>query len=102
MTRAYRPDRADGWSGDIRYELTDARGTVRTWTVSCDAGGARARDEAAAAPALTIKLGLADFARVAAGDLDPAKALLTGRMDLEGDFAVAIRLAAMFGQPSAL
>ena len=41
-------------------------------------------------------------ARVAAGDLDPAKALLTGRMDLEGDFAVAIRLAAMFGQPSAL
>ena len=39
---------------------------------------------------------------VAARDLDPAKALLSGRLDLEGDFAVAMRLAAMFGQPSPL
>ena len=102
MARAYRPDRADGWSGDIRYVLTDSRGRERTWTVSCDPSGARAREAAQPGPALTIKLGVADFARLAGGDLDPAKALLSGRLDLEGDFAVAMRLAAMFGQPSAL
>jgi putative sterol carrier protein len=102
MARAYRPERAAGWSGDIRYELADSRGRERTWTVSCDASRARAREGAQPDPALTIRLGIADFARLAAGDLDPAKALLSGRLDLEGDFAVAIRLAAMFGQRSAL
>jgi putative sterol carrier protein len=102
MPRAYRPDRAAGWTGDIRYELTDARGATRTWTVTCEPDRARVGEGTAPDPGLTIKLGVADFIRVAAGDLDPAKALLSGRMDLEGDFAVALRLAAMFGQPSAL
>jgi putative sterol carrier protein len=101
MARAYRPDRAAGWAGDIRYDLQRADGTARTWTVSCDATHARARRTATANPALTIKLGLADFIRLAGGDLDPGKALLKGRMDIEGDFAVAMRLGQMFGQPSA-
>jgi hypothetical protein len=100
MARAYRPDRAAGWTGDIRYELARADGSLRTWTVTCGADGARARAGGAPGPDLTIKLGVADFLRVAAGELDPAKALLSGRLDLEGDFAVAMRLAAMFGQDS--
>jgi putative sterol carrier protein len=101
MTRAYRPDRAAGFSGDIRYELTDSHGALRTWTVTCTPSGARAVAAPAADPALTIKLGLADFIRLAGQDLNPAVALLTGRMDLEGDFSVAVRLGEMFGQPSA-
>lgn len=101
MAKAYRPDRAAGWTGDIRYELSGSRGPVRTWTVTCGPERARARELAAPGPDLTVKVGVADFIRVAAGDLDPAKALLTGRMDLEGDFAVATRLGEMFGQPPA-
>jgi putative sterol carrier protein len=100
MARAYRPDRAEGWSGDIRYELTDSHGAVRIWTVSCTPTGARARASPEPGPALTIKLSLADFIRLAGQDLNPAVSLLTGRMDLEGDFAVAVRLGDMFGQPS--
>ena len=49
-----------------------------------------------------LKLGLVDFVRMAGGDLDPGKALLTGRMDMEGDLAVAARLGEMFGQPAAI
>jgi hypothetical protein len=60
------------------------------------------RPGAATAPALKLKLGLADFVRLAGRDLDPGKALLTGRMDMEGDLALAARLGEMFGQPSAL
>jgi putative sterol carrier protein len=56
----------------------------------------------ASAPALKLKLAVADFVRIAGRDLDPGKALLTGRLDLEGDLAVAARLGEMFGQPSAL
>jgi hypothetical protein len=100
MARAYRPDRAGGFSGDIRYELTAAHGGVRTWTVACGPDGARAAPRATSAPALTIKTTVADFARVAGQDLDPVKALLSGRMELEGDFALALRLGDMFAQPS--
>jgi putative sterol carrier protein len=39
---------------------------------------------------------------MAAGDLDAGKALLTGRLDVAGDFALAQRLGEMFGQPTAL
>jgi predicted lipid carrier protein YhbT len=102
MPRMYRPDRAAGWTGDVRYELTDSHGRDRTWTVTCGPERASVREGAAPDPDLKVKLGVADFLRVAAGELDPAKALLSGRMDLEGDFAVALRLAAMFGQPSGL
>jgi SCP-2 sterol transfer family len=101
MARAYRPDQANGWTGDIRYELTSSSGGLRIWTVTCDHVRARAREGAADAPALTIKLALADFIRLAARDLEPAKALLSGRLDLEGDFDVAVRLGPMFGQPPA-
>ena len=100
MSRAYRPERAAGWTGDIRYELKRADGAVRTWTVSCDVTGARARAAALPDPALTIRLALADFIRLAGRDLNPVKAMLTGRMDLHGDFDVAVRLGEMFGQPT--
>jgi hypothetical protein len=39
---------------------------------------------------------------MAAQELDAGKALLTGRLDLEGDFSLAQRLGEMFGQPTAL
>ena len=45
---------------------------------------------------------MADFVRMAGGDLDAGKALLIGRLDLEGDFDVAGRLGDMFGRASAL
>ncbi len=54
------------------------------------------------AVALVVRLGLADVVRAAAGDLDAGEALLTGRLDLEGDAAVAMRLGAMFGTDSGL
>jgi putative sterol carrier protein len=47
-------------------------------------------------------MGLADFLRMAAGDLDAGRALLTGRLDLAGDFSLAQRLGEMFGRPTAL
>ena len=52
-------------------------------------------------PKLTITLAVADFVRVAGRDLDPVQAVLTGRMELAGDFAVALKLGEMFGQPGA-
>jgi alkanesulfonate monooxygenase SsuD/methylene tetrahydromethanopterin reductase-like flavin-dependent oxidoreductase (luciferase family)/putative sterol carrier protein len=101
MERQFVAERAAGFTGDIRYELRGADGDVRIWTVTVDGDRARARPGGAPDPKLTIKMTLADFVRLAGRDLDPVKALLSGRLDLAGDFAVAARLGEMFGQPSA-
>jgi putative sterol carrier protein len=64
--------------------------------------GATVRPGPPSAPALTLRMTVSDFVRMAGRDLDPGKALLTGRMDLQGDFALATRLGEMFGQPAAI
>ncbi len=97
MAAQFDPDRAGGFVGDIGYELRVGDGSVRTWTVSVGADSARAFT-GRGTPRLTIKMTLADFIRIAAQDLDSGKALLEGRMDLEGDFSLAARLGEMFGQ----
>jgi alkanesulfonate monooxygenase SsuD/methylene tetrahydromethanopterin reductase-like flavin-dependent oxidoreductase (luciferase family) len=102
MAQAYVPEAAGGFSGELQYRLTRSDGTVVDWTVALDGERAAVRPGPARAPALKLVLGVADFVRIAGRDLDPGKALLTGRLDLEGDLAVAARLGEMFGQPSAL
>jgi alkanesulfonate monooxygenase SsuD/methylene tetrahydromethanopterin reductase-like flavin-dependent oxidoreductase (luciferase family)/putative sterol carrier protein len=102
MAQAYEPDKAAGFSGELQYDLRRSDGEVASWTVALGPERASVRPGTASAPALTLKLGLVDFVRLAGGDLDPGKALLTGRMDMEGDLAVAARLGEMFGQSAAI
>jgi alkanesulfonate monooxygenase SsuD/methylene tetrahydromethanopterin reductase-like flavin-dependent oxidoreductase (luciferase family)/putative sterol carrier protein len=101
MERQFVPARAAGFTGDIQYNLRGADGEIRSWTVSIAGDRATARPGASGDAKLTITLATADFIRIAGRDLDPVKAVLTGRMELAGDFAVAMKLGEMFGQPSA-
>jgi alkanesulfonate monooxygenase SsuD/methylene tetrahydromethanopterin reductase-like flavin-dependent oxidoreductase (luciferase family)/putative sterol carrier protein len=99
MERQFVAERAGGFTGDIQYTLRAADGTLRPWTVTIDGPRATARPGASETAKLTLTLSVADFVRVAGRDLDPIKAVLTGRLELAGDFAVAMRLGEMFGQP---
>lgn len=101
MARRFEPERAAGFEGDIVYLLSGEDGASRAWTIAVSGGRAVSRAGSAPAPRLVVSLGLADFVRLAAGDLDPGRLLLTGRLDIEGDLAVAARLGEMFGQPAA-
>ena len=102
MARASEPDNAHGFAGELQYDLARGDGRRVPWTVRVDAQEATVRPGPADSPALTLRMTVADFLRMAAGDLDAGKALLTGRLDLAGDFALAQRLGEMFGQPAAL
>jgi putative sterol carrier protein len=102
MARAYEPDQAHGFAGELQYDLARRDGKIVHWTVRVDPHRATVRPGPAGAPALTLKMTVADFLRMAASDLDAGKALLTGRLDLAGDFALAQRLGEMFGQSAAL
>ncbi len=102
MAREYRPEKANGFAGEIQYELRGRDGRDREWVVAVAGSAATVRPGRAGAPALTVGLALADFIRIAAKDLDGGVALMTGRMRLEGDLALAARLGEMFGAEQAL
>jgi hypothetical protein len=103
MARRFVPEKANGFEGEIEYALSTTGGGVKSWVVDVT-GPPRARASVRPGPAgdarLKLSVALADFIRMAARDLDPGKALMTGRLVLEGDFAVATGLGEMFGEPS--
>lgn len=98
MRSRYVPAAAGGFAGAITYELRDATGRTRAWTVNVTPSRAQVVAGTDPEAALTILVGVADFVRVATGELDPGYLLLSGRMDLRGDMAVAMRLGPMFGR----
>jgi putative sterol carrier protein len=102
MVHAYDPEQASGFTGELQYELRRGDGRVALWTVHADPRRATARPGPAADPALTLRTSVADFVRIAAGDLEAGRALIAGRLDLAGDFALAQRLGDMFGRPAAI
>lgn len=99
MERQFVPEKANGFTGNIQYNLRTEDGAVQSWTVSIDGARASARPGPTGDPRLAITLSVADFVRITGRDLDPVKAVLTGRLELAGDFTVAMRLGEMFGQP---
>jgi hypothetical protein len=103
MARRFVPEKANGFEGEIEYALSTAGGGVKSWVVEVTGPPqprASVRPGRAGDPRLKLSVPLADFVRMAARDLDPGKALMTGRLVLEGDFAVATQLGEMFGEPS--
>jgi alkanesulfonate monooxygenase SsuD/methylene tetrahydromethanopterin reductase-like flavin-dependent oxidoreductase (luciferase family)/putative sterol carrier protein len=99
MARSFQPERAAGFQGDVVYELRRGRKT-ECWTLSIRDGKASAVRAAAVKPAVTLRMAVPTFARMAAGELDPARAVMEGMLAVEGDFQVASRLSGMFGGPS--
>jgi alkanesulfonate monooxygenase SsuD/methylene tetrahydromethanopterin reductase-like flavin-dependent oxidoreductase (luciferase family) len=97
MERAFVPEQARGFEGDIRYELRGRDGP-RTWTLRIGDGQAAAHRGAGAEPAVTLRASVPDFVRMAAGEEFAPKLLLEGALVIEGDFVLAGRLAEMFGE----
>jgi alkanesulfonate monooxygenase SsuD/methylene tetrahydromethanopterin reductase-like flavin-dependent oxidoreductase (luciferase family) len=97
MERAFVPERARGFEGEIEYDLLGRDGQ-RPWTLRIGDGRAVARPGAAADPALTLRASVPDFVRLAAREAYAPKLLLEGGLEIEGDFALAGRLPEMFGE----
>jgi hypothetical protein len=95
--RRYDPSKSRGFAGELQCDVRTGSGAVRSWTVAVDRERARARPGAAEAPAVVISASGADLVRMAAGELDTGRALLSGKLDVRGDFRLVMRLGAMFG-----
>jgi putative sterol carrier protein len=99
MERAFVPERAELFKGDIQYELNGS-GATRNWVIQVADGRAEAYEGRSSEPAVTFRMSVPTFARIAAGELRPAKAMFNGDMEIDGDFEIASRMPDMFGQES--
>jgi alkanesulfonate monooxygenase SsuD/methylene tetrahydromethanopterin reductase-like flavin-dependent oxidoreductase (luciferase family)/putative sterol carrier protein len=100
MERAFVPEKANGFSGEFQYELTGSNGD-REWMVQIEDGArVKAAPGRAQDPAVTFRTSVPMFARIASGEVHPAKAMLEGQLEVHGDFETAARLGEMFGQDS--
>jgi alkyl sulfatase BDS1-like metallo-beta-lactamase superfamily hydrolase len=97
MTRKFDPAQAAGFDGAIVYDLALADGTRQPWSIEVHDGRARVRQGGTADAALTIGVPLADFVRVLTTSASFYPLILDGRMTMQGDLAVADRMAEMFG-----
>ena len=107
MARGFRPDLANGFEGQIGFELSCYGGVsglpeIDAWTIEVAGEDATARSGFADAPAMTVRSSLADFCRLISEELDPVAAVYDRRIRIEGDFVLALRLGELFGGASAL
>jgi alkanesulfonate monooxygenase SsuD/methylene tetrahydromethanopterin reductase-like flavin-dependent oxidoreductase (luciferase family) len=99
MERAFVPEKAINFSGEVQYELKRRNGG-QSWVVRIADGRAVAEPGRASEPVVTFRTTVPVFARIASQEIHPARAMLEGQLEVEGDFEAAARLGEMFGQDS--
>lgn len=97
IARRFDPARSAGLRGAIEYDLALSDGTRRSWVIEVNGGKARARAGRADGAALTVRVPLADFIRAVAAGGSFYPLVLDGRLTIDGDLALASRMAEMFG-----
>ena len=101
MARQFDPKFAFGFEGDIVYELAHhGNGAApERWTVRVKGDRAVAIPGADGDPAVTLRLSIPDFVRLASEEVEPQELLFANRFGVEGDLQVASRISEMFGGP---
>ena len=101
MAGMYRPANAGDFEGPIEFTLETRHGP-EVWTIDCSPSGAKARREASPDARLHVEAKLADFLRVGVGEISAPSAVLSGKLNVRGDFGLALKLGPMFGGPPAM
>ncbi len=96
MEKALGKGRTNGFQGTVEYRLRGAK-TESCWNLRIDGAGAQAHRGQAANPVLVFRTTLPVFARLAAGELNPAHAILERKLEVEGDLKTLAKFSAMFG-----
>ncbi|MFT4049953.1 MAG: SCP2 sterol-binding domain-containing protein [Solirubrobacterales bacterium] len=98
MAGMYRPEKAAGFVGPIEFKIATPHGD-ELWTIDCTPSGATARRGDTPEAKLHVEAKLADFLRIGVGEIAAPSAVLSGKLNIRGDFALALRMGEMFGGP---
>jgi len=88
------PQKLAGIDATVLFDLSGEGGGQ--WTATIADGQLGLVEGAAATPTMTLKMTAADFVAMINGDLNAVAAFMQGRLKVEGDMSVAMRLQTLF------
>jgi len=89
------PGKLAGLDAIVLFDLSGEGGGQWTMTIANDQ--LSITEGATTAPTVTLKMAAADFVAMVKGNLNAAAAFMQGRLKIEGDMSVAMRLQTLFG-----
>ena len=95
MPGRFRPDRAQGVTAVIQYDITGTGGG--TYHVEIENGACTLREGPAPSPHLTLAMAAPDWLDMLGGKLNGQMAFMSGRLKHKGDMSLLLRLPSMFG-----
>jgi putative sterol carrier protein len=90
------PDKAQGVSATIQFNLSGENGGMYWLKIEdskCESG-----EGAAENPKMTLKAAADDWFAVSTGKMNPMQAFMSGKIKIEGDMGMAMKLQTMFAQ----
>jgi putative sterol carrier protein len=105
MADHVEPEKARGTDAVVHFKILDRPeelgGGYDHYEVVFENGNCTASDKPANDPKVTIKVGAADFLKLAASKASGPTLFMTGKLKLQGDVMLASRLTGFFRIPSA-
>jgi len=97
MAENFVPEKAEGVDATIQFELSGDNGGnfwLRIADGKCEAGEGTADN-----PKMTLRAAADDWYAVSTGETNPMQAFMSGKIKIQGDMGLAMKLQTMFNQP---
>ena len=94
MPAVFLPEKAKGIASVIHYHFTGEGGG--DWTMTIADGICQVAAGVSGEPKLTVTAAAADYIDIALGVVDPISAFAAGKVKLQGDLALAMKLTGFF------
>jgi putative sterol carrier protein len=95
MVKNFVPDKAQGVNPLIQFDLTGDNGGL--FWLKIDNGACTSGTGPAENPRMTIKANADDYFAVATGKANVMQSFMSGKIKVQGDMSLAMKMAAMFG-----
>jgi putative sterol carrier protein len=97
MQQNFNPTAAKGLNSTFQWELSGDDGG--TWALQFENGECKLIEGGVEKPNVNFKLTSTDWVAIATGKLNAMNAFMTGKLKMEGDMGLAMKVQALFPQP---
>ncbi len=98
LAEAFLPEEAKGAAGVIQFELTGEGGGA--WHARIAGGRVTVAAGRTENPSVTLTASVRDYLAIVNGDLSPTSAFMGGKVQIQGDMQLALKMQRMFRRPA--
>jgi putative sterol carrier protein len=98
LPKLFQADKAGNTNATIQFDLSGDEGGQ--YNVRIADGQATPSRGAADSPDLTLRAEANDAVRIFTGQMDPTAAFMTGKLKIQGNMGLALKLQSLFKRPS--